>query len=342
MTKQIVFGTGNENNQKKFNEKNFLKIIDFCIDRKILTFDTSDNYFNGNIEKLLGSRIKNNRKIKIINKFRIINDINILKKNLDNSLKRLNKDYIDIYMPHWPIYNFNKDILAEFAYEAIERKKIREFGLSNFSLKMIKDFKLHYKNKISLQFELNLSNFYFNKNLIDYCKKKKINTYCYSINKNFPDNTKINLIKRKYNINNYEFSLTWISNLNFVSPIIRSNNQFNIMRNIDLFNKKINIKTNFLIKKNLYKKIDFKLIKKINSESGYVYKNLSDAKKNKFKLYPSPIDISYEIKKYGLLKPFYLKKIKKSFFCLLSAQARYWAYRIAFPKAKSIKGILIN
>ena len=78
--------------KKIFNEKKFSKIIDFCIDKKICNFDTSDNYFNGKIEKILGSRIKkSSNKIKILNKFRLINDIEILKKNLINLSKILIK-----------------------------------------------------------------------------------------------------------------------------------------------------------------------------------------------------------------------------------------------------------
>ena len=43
--------------KEKYLMKKFSKIID-CIDKKICNFDTSDNYFNGKIEKILGSRIK--------------------------------------------------------------------------------------------------------------------------------------------------------------------------------------------------------------------------------------------------------------------------------------------
>ena len=51
MKKTIIFGTGQENEKSKFNEKKFLQIINFCIDNNVLTFDTSDNYLNtGKIE----------------------------------------------------------------------------------------------------------------------------------------------------------------------------------------------------------------------------------------------------------------------------------------------------
>ena len=62
MKKTIIFGTGQENEKSKFNEKKFLQIINFCIDSNVLTFDTSDNYLNGKIEKLLGKSISISKK----------------------------------------------------------------------------------------------------------------------------------------------------------------------------------------------------------------------------------------------------------------------------------------
>ena len=345
MTKKtIIFGTGHETERKIFNEKKFSKIIDFCIDKKICNFDTSDNYFNGKIEKILGSRIKkSSNKIKILNKFRLINDIEILKKNLDNSLKNLNKDYIDLYMPHWPIFNFDKNLLSDFANESIENGKIKKFGLSNFSLLMIKDFRKIFKKNISLQFELNFSNFFFNKDLLKYCYNNKIDTYCFSIAHNFPSKDKyLRNIKLENNLNNYEVSLKWLSNYKFINPIIRSSKKKNILKNIKIYKgKKIKIDEKKINSKKFYANININKIKKIQSGSGVIYKNVSEAIKNKYKIYPSPLDISLEIKKYGLLKPFVFKKNKK-FYSLISGQARFWGLLIGNKKIRQIKGLLID
>lgn len=345
LKKTIIFGTGQENEKKKFNEKKFLQIIDYCLEQNLLTFDTSDNYFKGKIEKILGRRIKKSKQnIKIINKFRLINNIDILRNNLDKSLKNLNKDFIDVYMPHWPTFNIDKNLLNDFAEECIERKKIKQFGLSNFSFKMIKEFKNIYKKKFSLQFELNFSNFSFYNDLLKFCKKDNIDTYCYSIANNFPKkDAYLNQIKSKYNLNNYELSLNWLSSYNFIRPIIRSTSKENIDRNIEIFKKKeIRINEKKINIKKFYINIDLNKIKKISSGSGFVYRNVSEAKNNKYKLYPSPKDISLEIKKYGLLKPFLFKKYNKKYFNLVSGQARYWAFRLNNKRIKKIKGLLIE
>jgi hypothetical protein len=179
--------------------------------------------------------------------------------------------------------------------------------------------------------------------VLKFCKANKIDTYCFSIAHNFPKkDLYLENIKSKYNLNNYELSLKWLSNYNFINPIIRSSDEDNIIKNIDAFKgKKININLKKINSKKFYVDVDINKIKKIYSGSGIIYKNISEAKNNRFKLYPSPMDISLEIKKYGLLKPFIFKKYKK-FYSLTSGQARYWGLLRGNRKIKSVKGLLID
>lgn len=62
----------------------------------------------------------------------------VVRQELENSLKRLQTDYIDVYFIHWPDNNFGiegaLDLLAEFKKEG----KIRTAGVSNFSVEQIK------------------------------------------------------------------------------------------------------------------------------------------------------------------------------------------------------------
>ena len=80
---------------------------------------------------------------------------------------------------------------------------------------------------------------------------------------------------------------------------------------------------------------------KIGSGSNTIYRSLNEAIINRNNLYPSPVDISKEIKKYGLLKPFFVKKINSQYE-LISGQARYWAYLMLNQEKKYLKSIVIE
>ena len=331
----LIFGTGFNDNPKKFLKKKFINSIHHCVDNGINFFDTGDNYFNGDIQKILGNEISK-KKIIIINKFQIFNNKKILQKNLDSSLLRLKKDSIEYYMPHWPLYNMDLNLIIDFIYENIEKKKIVNFGLSNFNLEMIKKIKKVFDKNITLQNELNLCNYNFNKKLIKYCKNNKIKIFAYKISENFPKNFIMRNNLKK--LNNYEISLIWLKKLG-VYPIFKSLKIENINNNIKIYKKKF-LNLNFEIKNN-YQKIPIKKIVKIGSGSNTIYRSLNEAIINRNNLYPSPVDISKEIKKYGLLKPFFVKKINSQYE-LISGQARYWAYLMLNQEKKYLKSIVIE
>ncbi len=337
MKKRLIIGSGFEENKSKFDKNKFYRILNLSLDRNIYHCDTADTYLKGNTQKII-SKFSKKKKLKIINKFNLINNFETLKLNLDKSLIRLGVDYIDTYMPHWPNQDLNFNLLADFAEYAIEKKKINSFGLSNFNLKMIKNFQKFYKKKISVQFELNIRNYSFNKKLIKYCKNKNIDMLVYGISRNFPTDLKI--FNQLSDYNPYEISLKWISSLKYISPIIKSQKTKNLSNNINAFKQPFRKNYKF----NEESKIINVRVEKINqiySGSGVVYKNLSEAKKNKYNLKPGPLEIAQEIKKNGLLKPFFFKKTKNGYI-LLSGQARYWAYRFLNKNIKRIKGILLK
>lgn len=62
----------------------------------------------------------------------------VVRQELENSLRRLQTDYIDVYFIHWPDLNFGidqaLDLLAEFRKEG----KIRTAGVSNFNVDQIR------------------------------------------------------------------------------------------------------------------------------------------------------------------------------------------------------------
>jgi len=127
-----------------------IKTVETAIDKGINFFDVAPVYGLGNAESLLGKIVKNKRKDIIIaskcgliwdEKNNVTNNLTSksLNREIDESLKRLNTDYIDLYQIHWPDPNTNiKETIS--ALEDIKKQgKILEIGVSNFSLDLLKE-----------------------------------------------------------------------------------------------------------------------------------------------------------------------------------------------------------
>jgi len=62
----------------------------------------------------------------------------VVRQELENSLRRLGTDYIDVYFIHWPDNNFGIEGALELLAEFKKEGKIRTGGVSNFNVEQIK------------------------------------------------------------------------------------------------------------------------------------------------------------------------------------------------------------
>src|SRR5438270_10251649 len=94
---------------------------------------------------------------------------------VEDSLRRLRTDYIDIYQVHWPDPLVTIEETAEAMNALFEQGKIRAIGVSNFSVLQMERFRrvapLHV-----LQPPYNLFERGIERSLLPYCQKNKIAT----------------------------------------------------------------------------------------------------------------------------------------------------------------------
>ncbi len=136
------------------NENDFLTAIDTAIDSGVNFFDTADTYGLGQSELTLAKGIKNRRSNVVIqSKFgvRIIdgktvydNSPQYMREALENSLKRLNTDFIDIYVIHYRDETPIEEVI-EGLKSLQSEGKVRYFGLSNIQKDKLDEL-LPYKN----------------------------------------------------------------------------------------------------------------------------------------------------------------------------------------------------
>ena len=128
-----------------------IQAIHEAIDHGITCFDTAAAYGLGHSEKLMGQAIKNKRQDIILvtkggltfdpDKRRLFRDSSekAIIEGCDDSLQRLNTDYIDLYLIHWP----DPTTPFEETMNALDQLrmagKIRHIGVSNFMPSMMED-----------------------------------------------------------------------------------------------------------------------------------------------------------------------------------------------------------
>ena len=137
------------------NDENSIKIVHAAIDNGISLFDVAPVYGWHHAEKVLGKALKGGLREKVIiaskcglvwdDNHVTINDLskkNILRE-IDESLQRLQTDYIDIYQLHWPDPKTPIEETASALSEIKKTGKIRHVGLSNFSQTDVETFMSH-------------------------------------------------------------------------------------------------------------------------------------------------------------------------------------------------------
>lgn len=133
------------------SEKEVQKLIETSLESGFSTFDHADIYGNYTTEKLFGDAFSemgiNREEVQLISKCGIempcenrsfeIKSYNYSKEHIlysvDKSLENLKTDYLDLLLLHRPSPLMNPEEIAESFHFLREQKKVRHFGVSNFS-----------------------------------------------------------------------------------------------------------------------------------------------------------------------------------------------------------------
>lgn len=176
------------------SEQELIKVISRALDMGINLFDTSPSYGLGHSEEMLGRILGTKRKDIIIatkigqtwreknkNEIEVYIDcspVNI-NKQIDDSLKRLKTDYIDIYQVHWPDPNTPvKDTIIAMA-KLKQAGKIRYIGCCNFPTLLLKEA-LKYAPVDFVQMPYNLIDREVETDLLPFCCEKGISIIAYT------------------------------------------------------------------------------------------------------------------------------------------------------------------
>lgn len=184
------------------DDESSIRAVEAAYDMGINFFDVAPVYGYGHAEELLGKALKGKRdKVIIASKCGLVWDdtkrtTNLLSKEsilreIDESLKRLRTDYIDIYQMHWPDYNTPIEETMDALNQLKKEGKIRYIGASNFPIKLLDEAR-KYGEIVSHQCLYNMinrnSDFYHNiplyykteEEVIPHCRENHIAFIPYS------------------------------------------------------------------------------------------------------------------------------------------------------------------
>jgi len=120
------------------------RVVDYALDKGVNFFDTADIYAFGESEELLSKALgKKINDVIIATKVRGVMDENDpnarglsrhhIFKSVDASLKRLKRDYIDLYQVHWWDNHTPIEETVEVLNDLVRMGKVRYIGISDFA-----------------------------------------------------------------------------------------------------------------------------------------------------------------------------------------------------------------
>jgi aryl-alcohol dehydrogenase-like predicted oxidoreductase len=172
------------------DERESISTIRAALDHGINVVDTAPVYGFGRSEEIVGKAIAEGHlrdKVVIASKVGLewLNEQVVrnasrqrIMQEIEDSLRRLQTDYIDIYLVHWPDPLVEIEETADAMHQLYRDGKIRAIGVSNFSIGQMDRFRSVAPLQV-LQPPYNLFERGIEADLLPYCHKNKIATFGY-------------------------------------------------------------------------------------------------------------------------------------------------------------------
>lgn len=172
----------------RIDESQFQRAVARAIDDGVTCFDTAEAYGMGVSEEALARALIGHRNdVVIATKFGVGYEDKPNRRDssrarvlasIDNSLKRLRTDHVDIYLVHWPDPLTPLDETMRALDDIVRQGKARAIGVSNFRLAQIEEaMRLHPIDVV--QYAWNLFDRRMQTEIFPYCAAQQIGVMAY-------------------------------------------------------------------------------------------------------------------------------------------------------------------
>ncbi len=183
-------------------------------------FDTAEMYAGGHAEELIGQVVRETRvkreTLFITSKVMPAHlQFELVLQSCEGSLRRLQMDYIDLYLIHWPQPGMKLSDTFRALNKAVRDGKVKYLGVSNFNLKLLNQSQgLSDSPIITNQVPYSLSERSYVKNgILEFCQQNDILLTAYSPLEqgNLRSSKTLNEIAKVHNATTYQIALAWIT-----------------------------------------------------------------------------------------------------------------------------------
>jgi aryl-alcohol dehydrogenase-like predicted oxidoreductase len=183
-----------------------VQAIKAAYDNGVTSIDTAPGYGQGTSEEIVGKAIKDipRDKVQILTKYGLRWDLNKGKfyfksktnagedidvykyagrdgiiQECENSLRRLDTDYIDLYQIHWPDVTTPIEETMSAVAQLIKQGKVRYAGVCNYSVEEMKEAQ-KYVGLVSNQVPYSMVKRNIEKEVVPYCVQNNLSILAYS------------------------------------------------------------------------------------------------------------------------------------------------------------------
>ena len=159
-------------------------------------------------------------------------------KAFDESLKKLNCEYIDLYLVHWPMNATRKETWKALEY-LYSSGQVRAIGVANYLLPFLDELDT-YKSIVPTVNQVEFSPFLFQKDLLQRCRDNQIQLQAYTPlvrGQRFGD-VRLLALAEKYAKTPAQIILRWAIQLG-ISTVPKSSNLTRLKENFQIFDFEI-------------------------------------------------------------------------------------------------------
>ncbi|MCD6550775.1 aldo/keto reductase [Thermotoga sp.] len=214
-----TWGIGGFETPDYSRDEEMVELLKKAINMGYTHIDTAEYYGGGHTEELIGRAIKDFKREELF----IVSKVwpthlrrDDLLRSLESTLKRLDTDYVDLYLIHWPNPEVPLEETLSAMAEGVRQGLIKYIGVSNFDRKLLgKAVSKSQEPIVCDQVKYNIEDRESEKDgLLRYCQENSITLVAYSpLRRTFLSERVKKVLEdvaRKHNATIYQIMLAWL------------------------------------------------------------------------------------------------------------------------------------